>query len=174
MEKGYNVRTFQGHGAGVFCVDFAPDGRNIASGSWDKTIKLWDVQSGGLLKTLTGHKSTIESLAFSPDGDYIAACEYWDNKVTVWDVKAAQPVVKKELNCALCVAFSPTGDYVASGDAYGQVHILNVKNGEWVKKFRSHKGFLGFVRINAVAFSPDGKHVVVGADNESVNVFLFE
>jgi len=174
VNTGHNVRKFQGHGAGIFSVDFAPDGRSIASGSWDKTIKLWDVQSGELLKTLKGHKSTIESLAFSPDGDYIAACEYWDNKVTVWDVEASRTIVKEDLTCAVCVAFSPSGDHVAVGDAYGQVHILNVKNGQWAKKFRSHKGFLGFVRINAVAFSPDGKHVVVGADNESVKVFVFE
>ena len=62
------LQTLEGHLGAVRSVAFAPDGKQLASGSGDKTIKLWDVATGSLQRTLEGHSDSVWSVAFSPDG----------------------------------------------------------------------------------------------------------
>jgi WD40 repeat protein len=154
-------------------VDFSPDGQRIASGSWDDTIKLWDAESGDLLKTLK-HSSTVKTLVFSPDGNYIASDDGFSMRI--WAVEEEKALLMNSISPDNKgpLTFSPTGDYVVRGDGFGQVHILDTKSGKCVKEFRTHKGFWGIVDINAVSFSPDGKYLLVAADNEYINVYLFE
>jgi tetratricopeptide (TPR) repeat protein len=79
------VNTLEGHSSWVMSVVFSPDGKHIASGSADNTIKLWDVNSGKELKTLKGHSSWVMSVVFSPDGKHIASGSA-DNTVILWDL----------------------------------------------------------------------------------------
>ncbi|MEL0597786.1 MAG: serine/threonine protein kinase, partial [Planktothrix rubescens PR222] len=67
----------------VRSVAFSPDGRTLASGSLDTTIKLWDVQSQGQIATLTGHSDVVYSVAFSPDGRTLASGS-WDTTIKLW------------------------------------------------------------------------------------------
>ena len=57
-----------GHSGGVFAVAFTPDGKTLASGSRDQTVKVWDAASGRLLRTLEGHTNDVTAVAFAPDG----------------------------------------------------------------------------------------------------------
>ena len=81
-----------GHTSSVHSVAFSPDGRHIVSGSWDKTIQLWDVQTGSQVgNPLQQHTSTVHSVAFSPDGrHFVSGSE--DTTIQVWDAQTGGQV----------------------------------------------------------------------------------
>ncbi len=79
------VTTLQGHSSEVNSVAFSPDSKYLTSGSYDKIVKLWSVESQKEVTTLQGHSSYVYSVAFSPDGKYLASGS-GDNKVKLWNV----------------------------------------------------------------------------------------
>jgi RNA polymerase sigma factor (sigma-70 family) len=86
----------QGHSDRITSLAFAPDGRLLASGSRDKTVKLWDLATGVERDTLRGHSGTILSLAFAPDGKTLASASA-DHTVKVWDVATGREKVSVSL-----------------------------------------------------------------------------
>jgi WD40 repeat protein len=96
--KNPPVHKLKGHKRYVYKVAFSPDGRHLASGSWDATIKIWDVKTGKELRTLRGHAGTIYGLAFSPDGRSLAACSgsATHGEVKVWDAASWDEKLRAE------------------------------------------------------------------------------
>ena len=107
----------------VRSVSFSPDGATLASGSGDRTIRLWDVATGESIATLEGHTSLVSSVSFSPDGATLASGS-WDNTVKLWDVATHTPIATLEghTSSVRSVSFSPDGATLASGseDQYGE------------------------------------------------------
>ena len=79
------MQTFKGHAKGVISVAFSPDGSVVVSGSRDRTIRLWNVQTGNCIHALEGHTDIVISVVFSPDGKFFASGSF-DNTIKLWDV----------------------------------------------------------------------------------------
>src|SRR5437773_5729762 len=80
-----------GHHGSVMAVTFSPDGKLLASSSRDKTIKLWDVATGALIRTLTEHTADVYDVAFSPNGNLLASAGA-DKTIKLWDAHSGKVV----------------------------------------------------------------------------------
>ena len=133
-------RTLTGHHPQVVSVAFGPDGGVLASGSKDGTLRLWDVKTGELKRTLKQIEIEI-SVAFSPDGATLASGN-WARTVRLWDAETGE--LKRELTghtgVVHSVAFSPDGKLLASGSKDMTVRLWAVETGESIQTLTGHIG----------------------------------
>src|SRR5258708_22335901 len=119
--------AWQAHTDVVSTLAFSPDGSTLVSGSWDGTLKLWNLPSGALLWR-GRHTNTISCVAFSPDGRLLASCGR-DATVQFWDAHSGTNLqVLPHPGAVYRVTWSPEGDLLASGDFAGSLRLWQVPN----------------------------------------------
>lgn len=143
----------------IYHVSISPDGKTLATGGLDGTIRLWNVDTGQFIKCLLGHNSYVYRLAWSPDGNTLASAGAHDGSVGLWDVQSGvlKRAIRSPKGVVTHVAWSPNGRQVAfSTGGSGHVLLYDVVAGEFLEK---EKDVALGVGIYALEWSPDGQFV---------------
>jgi WD40 repeat protein len=161
------LHTLTGHQQPVSAIAFSPDGQQLISSSFDKTLKLWDVRNSKCVKTLLGHRSRIWTVAFHPNGRQIASGGD-DNHTKIWDLKRGRCIktIVGHTNAILSVKVSPDGNYLASGNEDNAIRIWDVNSGKITQTLRRHTN-----RVWSVNFSPDGRLLASGSADYTIDLW---
>ncbi|MFI6857408.1 hypothetical protein [Streptomyces sp. NPDC050416] len=168
-----------GHSGAVYLTTFSPDGRTLATASYDRTVRLWNTtdpkRPKPLGKPLTGHTSWVSSAVFSPDGRTLASASD-DGTIRLWDVtdpghpkRLGKPLTGHDGTIYL-VAFSPDGRTLAS---VGDDHTVRLWDVADPRRPRAlGKPLTGHeAAVRSVAFSPDGRTLAAGGDDGTIRLW---
>jgi WD40 repeat protein/transcriptional regulator with XRE-family HTH domain len=167
--------AWQAHTAAVQALAFSPDEHTLATGSWDGTLKLWNLENGALL-WLGQHSGSIHRLVFTPDGRTLASGGD-DAAIRLWDVSTGKHL--QTLSCqssaVYALACSPDGGLLAGGCFDGSIHLWQmqgrqaVQSGTATRILRGHSGLAW-----SVAFAPDGRTLASGSFDRTVKLWDVE
>ncbi len=168
-----NIKWIRGgHLYDVNIVTFSPDGRYLASGGSDNTIKIWQISDGKLFRTIVHRAPLIHSIAFSPCGSYLASAggssDSANHAIKLWRVSdgALVRTIANFSGAITSIAFSPDGNYLASGHFGGLIHLWHIEDGTLVLTLEASLSHIYFV-----AYSPDGRYLASADADGTVKIW---
>nr|WP_245916081.1 WD40 repeat domain-containing protein [Merismopedia glauca] len=168
--EGSERNRLEGHNNYVNSVSFSPDGKTLASGSLDRTIKLWNRETGQEIRTLAGHNKEVLSVSFSPDGKTLASGSV-DRTIKLWNRETGQEIrtLRGHNDVVHSVSFSPDGKTLASGSVDRTIKLWNRETGQEIRTLRGHNDV-----VHSVSFSPDGKTLASGSVDRTIKLWNLE
>lgn len=171
VATNYQLRqTLKGHNGWVRAVAFFPNGFSFASGSYDRTLRLWNVRDNQPFETLSKHFgsiSGINAIAVHPNGNTFAAgCI--DKSVKLWNFRSGQPInnLDGHEGQVYSVAYSPNGKTLASASADKTIKLWNWRKAEVLQTFEGHQD-----KVVAVVFHPDGKKIASASFDKTIKIW---
>jgi WD40 repeat protein len=148
------------HRGNMWCHALSPDGRHLATGGLDGTIRIWEVDSGRLVRALIGHNSYVSHLDWSPDGNTLASAGTYDSTVRLWDTRSGRPlrVLKGHPAEVTLVKWAPHGRTVlAAGGVSGALSAWDVISGKKRSTIELGRS------LHGLSWQPDGNGVAIAA-----------
>ncbi|KAL4736602.1 hypothetical protein BDV11DRAFT_207472 [Aspergillus similis] len=167
------LQTLEGHSHPVQSVTFSPDGRLLASGSYDNTIKLWDPSTGELRQTLEGHSHPVQSVTFSPDGRLLASGSY-DNTIKLWDPSTGElrQTLEGHSRWVRSVTFSPYGRLLAAVSNKSTIKLW--ASGSHDSTIKLWDPSMGELQYRATCLASKGSVFALGHTNGRISFFSIE
>ncbi|KAL6230308.1 hypothetical protein BDW75DRAFT_74574 [Aspergillus navahoensis] len=161
-----SLQTLTGHSDSVLSVAFSANGSILASGSYDRTIRLWDVWTGRELQTLAGHLGLVQLVVFSSSGITLASSSD-DRAIRLWDIQTGKEmrILKGHLGLVLSMAFSPDGLTLASSSDDGTIRLWDTQTGKEVHILTGHSN-----QVLSLAFSANGLLSVSDLDDKTIKI----
>jgi hypothetical protein len=161
------AHVFEGHEDAVKALAYAPQRMLLASGSADKTVQLWELETLAAKRKYRGQRDSVSAVAFSPNGKLLAAGAL-DGRIQVWSAQSSRRL--RSLNGhkgrIAGLAFSPSADLLASAGEDGTVRLWDLRRGRTLRALSGHAG-----GATAVAFAPDGQHLASAGADGSVRLW---
>ncbi|HLK55897.1 MAG TPA: TIR domain-containing protein, partial [Chthonomonadaceae bacterium] len=157
----------KGHTNWVRGVALSSDGLRAVSGSYDNTVRVWDLQTGRCIATLKGHTGTVYGVALSSDGLRVVSGSY-DNTVRVWDLQTRRCIatLKGHIETVHGIALSSDGHRAVSGSADKTVRVWDLQTGQCTATLEGHTS-----NVWGVALSSDSLRAVSSSDDNTVRVW---
>lgn len=161
------VMALSGHSDRVTSAAFSPDGREIATASYDRTARIWDATTGLQLVSATGHAGWLRSVAFSSDGRHIVTASY-DGSARIWDSATGRQltILTGHLGPVVSAAFSSDGQHVVTSSIDKTARVWNAVTGEPILTIKGHTE-----RVNFAAFFPDGNRILTASDDKTARIW---
>lgn len=157
------------HDSAVQALAFSAAGSRplLASGSADKTLKVWNLETLDRIRTYRGHRDYVTAVAFSSRGREVASASL-DGNVRIWSGRSSRLTrsLSGHQGRANALAFAPSGDVLASAGDDGKVRVWDYKRRRTPATLPSHGG-----AVTALAFSPDGRHIASAGDDSLVRIW---
>ena len=162
------VRILTGHNFWVLGVAIAPDGKTAISASWDKTLKIWDTETGRELQTLTGHTKPVLGVAIAPDGKQAISAS-WDTTLKIWDTDSGRELrtLTGHTDKVTAVAIATDGRTAISTSRDTTLKIWETDSGRELRTFTTgHTD-----GVWAVAIAPDGKRGISASWDKTLKIW---
>ncbi|RKL05933.1 Vegetative incompatibility protein HET-E-1 [Fusarium oxysporum] len=169
VDSGWSavLQTLEGHTNIVSSVVFSKDDRLIASGSYDSTIKIWNVATGKEEQTLEGHIGLVSSVVFSKDSRLIASGSN-DSTIKIWNVTTGkeEQTLEGHTGSVNSVVFSKDDRLIASGSGDRTIKIWNVATGKEEQTLKGHTSL-----VSSVVFSSDSTLIASGSYDSTIKIW---
>jgi eukaryotic-like serine/threonine-protein kinase len=161
------VLIYRGHTQAVLGVTWSPDGRRIASASFDGTVQVWNAATGEPAYVYSGHTRPVNAVAWSPDGTQIASAGN-ETTVQVWEAKTGMPQLTYwgHFGTVEAIAWSPQGAWIASAGFDQTVQVWEATTGKLLFTYENHTDL-----VRSVAWEPSGTRIASASFDRTVQVW---
>ncbi|NET46389.1 caspase family protein [Okeania sp. SIO2B3] len=178
LYEGRERNRLQGHDQFVRSISISPDGHilasssdhNVVSKSSDNTIKLWNLETGEVIRTFQGHTEFVTSISISPDSQTLASSSF-DNTIKLWNLETGELIrtLQGHDQPVTSISISPDSQTLASGSFDNTIKLWNLETGKEIRTFQGHDD-----SVDSVSISPDGQTLASGSNDNTIKLWNLE